>query len=225
MHYIESFHNGGVLMWILLVCSILGLAVIIDRSWAFWRNSLDYDEFLNFLKTHLTSHKKNAVPTFRHHKSSHVATITQAYYTLLKTAPQQRDHSLARFNREIIQDLKLRMDFLKTIAQIAPLLGFLATINGLITSFYQIELLGTSAITADIAAALWENLIPSATGLMIAIPIFLAYRILTNKIDTISFQLNDTIAELNEAFTYTSEASLKNTLTSHIHHSNTHVEY
>lgn len=207
MHYLESFHHGGILMWALLACSILGLAVIIDRSWAFWKNSLDYDAFLDRLKIHLSSPKKMTRPQFLHRRNAPVVKITESYYEFLKSNPSKRNTLLHRIGCELVQDLNKRLDLLKFIAQIAPLFGLLATITGMITSLHQVELLGTHALAADIAGALWVSLIPIATGLMISIPCLLVYRILSNKIESTIMQLNETVTELNDALIPDSDVS------------------
>jgi biopolymer transport protein ExbB len=197
MHYLESFHHGGILMWALLACSILGLAVIIDRAWAFWKNSLDYEAFFSQLKLHLGSSKKMLPPPFLQCKNAPVVQITESYYEFLRSSPTKRNTALSRIIDNSIQELNNRMNLLKAIAQIAPLLGLLAAVTGLITSLHQVELLGNAALPSDIAGAIWKSLTPMATGLMISIPCLLVYCILGNKISTVATQLSETLSELD----------------------------
>jgi biopolymer transport protein ExbB len=85
--------------------------------------------------------------------------------------------------------MEKRMDWLATIAGVAPLLGFLGTVTGMIDAFMQIQGLQGNVNPSVLAGGIWEALITTAWGLMVGIVAFGAYNYLLAKINRLVFQL------------------------------------
>ena len=79
--------------------------------------------------------------------------------------------------------LQKRTDNLATIAGVAPMLGFLGTVTGMIKAFQQIQNLQGNVNPSVLAGGIWEALITTVAGLSVAIPTYVAYNFLVSKVD------------------------------------------
>jgi len=94
---------------------------------------------------------------------------------------------------------------LVSISSIEPLLGFLGTITGLIRAFMSWEQAGPNVTVSALAAGIYEAMITTAAGLIIAIPLYLCYnyfmsriKVTANELTNHAIQLLEVIAEMNK---------------------------
>ena len=87
------------------------------------------------------------------------------------------------FNPLIIQDLEKNVDILGIISHTAPLLGLLGTVMGMIRAFMRIEELAGRVNASVLAGGIWEALLTTAFGLMVAIPSFIMYHYFNRRAD------------------------------------------
>ena len=87
---------------------------------------------------------------------------------------------------------------LAVIGNIAPLLGLLGTVTGMIRAFMKIQRLGGIVDASVLAGGIWEALITTAAGLSVAIPTLVAYHYFEGRIDNIASQIKDVASELLE---------------------------
>jgi biopolymer transport protein ExbB len=85
---------------------------------------------------------------------------------------------------------------LGTIAAIAPLIGFLGTVTGMIKAFIQIQTLGGNVDASVLAGGIWEALITTAAGLSIGIPTLIVYNWLQGKVEHHVFEMQESSTEL-----------------------------
>ena len=90
------------------------------------------------------------------------------------------------------------MDWLATVAGVAPLLGFLGTVTGMISAFMQIQNLQGNVNPSVLAGGIWEALITTAFGLFVGIIAFGFYNYLLNKINRMIFGLEVSSTEFME---------------------------
>jgi biopolymer transport protein ExbB len=175
--------KGGVIMWPLLACSIVALAVIFERL-VFWLQVL----------RHKNQSLINRIFTLTEEGDFETA-IKEAEGTqclvcrILSSGLAHRNYGLAQSLEAAamseIETMKRYLSVLDTIITAAPLLGILGTVSGIILSF---DLLGDAgledpkAVTGGIAQAL----ITTATGLSIAIVTLLPYNALTRKVEKVT---------------------------------------
>jgi biopolymer transport protein ExbB len=92
--------------------------------------------------------------------------------------------------------LEEKLNLLATIAQIAPLLGLLGTVLGLIQVFGQIEQAGLYAQVSQLASGIWRALICAAAGLAVAIPTYAGYNYLVHRVNEIVLDMERAAAEI-----------------------------
>lgn len=176
---IEIFHNGGPIMYPLLLCSMITLTIIIERSF-FWigigmeKNQKLVDEVLTLTKKgdwNLVRQKASGSQNYVIRMI--ISGILHREYSLIKAMESSAADEINRMQRF--------MGVLDTMITVAPLMGILGTVLGIITSF---DMLGASgvenpqAVTGGIAQAL----ITTATGLSISIITVFPYNYFNSRI-------------------------------------------
>jgi biopolymer transport protein ExbB len=115
-----------------------------------------------------------------------------------------REEVLKTTGSYALEKVESRLRVLAALTHIAPLLGLLGTVTGLVSAFHQIELRGGQVQPGDLAAGIWEALITTVFGLVIAIPCMAAYHGFEGAADRIARQMQLIISELNAFFGQTS---------------------
>ena len=111
-----------------------------------------------------------------------------------------REDLLKREAAVALKKVEAHLRILSAITHIAPLLGLLGTVTGLVSAFHQIELLGGSVQPSDLAGGIWEALLTTVFGLTIAIPSMAFYHIFEAAADNICLQIQLIITDLDEFF-------------------------
>lgn len=197
--FIQLFQKGGFAMWPLLLCSIIGTAIIVERAYYFARLRFDYQKFVGELKRLLTRIEIPAARDFASRQSHPVGKMAELYLANLDE-DSLRDGILKREGSFALEKVERRLNGLAAITHIAPLLGLLGTVTGLVSAFHQIERLGGSVQPGDLASGIWEALITTVFGLLIALPCMAAYHSFTSQADRIARRMQFLISELDEFF-------------------------
>lgn len=193
------FSKGGFAMWPLLACSVIGVAIILERSIYLARLGLNYDRFLTKLKALLRADQmKEAIQHCR--KQAHPAPRLAETYLKNIHLDSLRQNILRREGSEALEKVEGRLKILAAITHIAPLLGLLGTVTGLVTAFHEIELRSGAVQPGDLAAGIWEALITTVFGLIIAIPCMAAYHSFEGIADQIARRMQFIVSELDEFF-------------------------
>jgi len=175
--------QGGPVMWPLLAFSILGVAFAIERFFALRKARINVNEFLAKIRKALMVNRsvRDAVKICEQYQGP-VASVMKA--GLLKYGQPKEDVEKTIENAALFEMGRLERGLvvLATTANVAPLLGFLGTVTGMIASFDALAKQGLSN-PAAVAAGISEALITTAAGLIIAIPIQLVYNYFTSRIN------------------------------------------
>lgn len=186
-------------MWPLLACSVVGGAILIERSIYFFRLKFKYHPFLSKLKDMLQKKNIEEAVQFCSKQSNPVPKMAELYLINLEQ-DSLRDEILKREGSFALEKVETRLSTLAAITHIAPLLGLLGTVTGLVTAFHQIQLLGGSVQPADLAAGIWEALITTVYGLCIAIPCMVTYHYFSSEADRIARRMQFIVSDLDEFF-------------------------
>jgi biopolymer transport protein ExbB len=90
-----------------------------------------------------------------------------------------------------VRELSRYLQVLATIGSIAPLLGLLGTVIGMIKAFMVIQQMGGKVNAAVLAGGIWEAMLTTALGLAVALPTMVAYSYLVSRVDNYEAQLQD----------------------------------
>ncbi|MBC7823554.1 MAG: MotA/TolQ/ExbB proton channel family protein [Candidatus Parcubacteria bacterium] len=178
MNIVELFQKGGVTMIPLLLLSILALSAIIERSW-FWFNVLNKEkETVNRILDASRKDWEMAGEISRQAYDQPIGRFLYAGLRLQKPDPELFRLALESSADEEIVSMRRGDKILEAVIAMAPLLGLLGTVIGLIMSLRSIRLgdIGTAS-TAGVTTGIGEALISTATGLIVAIFSVAFYRI------------------------------------------------
>jgi biopolymer transport protein ExbB len=193
MSYIESpmlslFLKGGVLMYPLLACSIIVLAVAVERGELLLRarsNLARLDEVVNLLRKGLP---EEAARTARLHPGPGTALLVEAVEH--RELPRQDlENRLSLAGSHALKRLTVRLHLLELIGKIAPMLGLSGTVLGLTRTFQTVAAVKRYTDPSILAGGIWEALITTVAGLFIAIPALICYHLYESRVKTIAFEL------------------------------------
>ena len=169
MNLYSIFFKGGILMWPILLCSILAVAIIIDRYITLRKAKINAPAFMVRIRGFIKQDDINGAMNYcRQDKSSvsHIIKIGLQKYSL---GHQRVKEAIENDGRQELIKLEKGFNILASISGIAPLLGFLGTVTGMISAFMTIQDLAGAANPSDLAGGIWEALTTTAFGLIVGI--------------------------------------------------------
>jgi len=173
----DFFNSGGFWMWPILVMSIVGLTVILDRFlFLFIRHNLDAGAFMREIQRQVQGGNIDAAIKLCSGSSSALARVVKEGLTHANRSPGEIQNAIEEVSLEVTPEITKRGTLLQNIANIATLLGLLGTILGLIEAFSALATVTdpeqqTKMLTNGISVAMNTT----AFGLMVAIPCLLAH--------------------------------------------------
>ncbi|HKI77897.1 MAG TPA: MotA/TolQ/ExbB proton channel family protein [Ignavibacteriaceae bacterium] len=182
MNYFSIFLKGGLLMWPILLLSIIGLAIIIDRYIILRKSKTNIPAFMVRVRGLLKRKDIHGAISYCSQEKSPVANIIRKGLSKYSLGHERVKESIENAGTQEISKLEKGIPFLATIAGIAPLLGFLGTVTGMISAFMTIQDLAGAANPSDLAGGIWEALITTAFGLGVGIPALAFYNYFVNSI-------------------------------------------
>jgi len=182
MKLIEMFLKGGVIMWPILLCSVIGLAVVIDRFLIIRRVKINVPAFMVRVRGYIKNGDINAAISFCMQEKSPIGNMVRKGLKKFKLGHQRVKEAVENAGRMEINTLERGLPILASIAGVAPMLGFLGTVTGMIQAFMTIEDLAGAANPSDLAGGIWEALITTAFGLIVGIPALAAYNYFTSAV-------------------------------------------
>ena len=184
-------------MYPILFCSIVALAVFLERLWVLRRDHIIPEGFMRNVEQLLKSQELSEASALCQNDASSISKIflagmknTQKGMWLVKEAIVERGGREATI-------LEKNMGILSTIANLAPLFGFLGTVSGMIKTFNAISLHGLDN-PAPLAGGISEALITTVTGLCVAIPVLICHRFLKDKAGALIFEMEENSIRLIE---------------------------
>lgn len=171
----EYFRAGGPLMWPLLACSIIALALILERCWFWSRLRLKKDEEAAARILHEARDGKAS-------SSGQEGIICAMLYAGLSVPPKECGKAMEVVALEALSHMYKGMNILDTIITASPMLGIMGTVLGIITSFDMLGELGVSEPKAVIAG-IAQALITTASGLGIAVFTIFPFNYFNSRIE------------------------------------------
>lgn len=176
----------------IILCSIAGLAIIIEKLWVLRRVKMNMEAFSEDVFAKLRAGKTDAaLDLCDEHKEYPLAVIFKAGIEKREKPPFELEKIMERVGNNQVKDLEKYLGGLISIIGIEPLLGFLGTITGLIKAFMAWEKAGSNITVSALASGMYQAMITTAAGLIVAAPYFLIYNYIISKIRYISMDLTD----------------------------------
>ncbi len=194
---IQLFADGGLMMYFLLLASLLGLGVIIAKAYVLWVADRDTKRVLAGVEEMAREGRLDEAIDLANRTPGPVSAILLSGLYRIRDERLGRDVEKAMSATGTIElgFLERGLVVLATIATVAPLMGFLGTVWGMIEAFGAIELAGQVEASL-VASGIKVALITTAAGLMIAIPVNIAYNYFVSRIDRLIVEMEEGTAAI-----------------------------
>lgn len=197
---LDLFQRGGPVMWAILLCSVAALTIVIERLLAFTRMEAEMRQQMNGVRAALQSGQRNRALSLSETPTPLTGLLRAA---LLHEGRPRRELRLTLDESVALDAAQFEryLPLLGTVAHLAPLLGLLGTVTGLVRCFQVIQ---ERAVTvapvnpADLAGGIWESLLTTVFGLLVAIPAFALYTYLVVRSDRLTHQMEAAAGELTD---------------------------
>lgn len=193
----ELLKAGGILMVPIVACSILALAIIMERFWSLRESRVAPEHTINELWRWIKKKELNGRKLKALQGSSPLGRVLAGGLMNAKHGREIMKESIEHEASQVIHELERFLNPLGTIATITPLLGLLGTVIGMIKVFAEIQLAGVGD-AGNLAGGISEALITTASGLSVAIPALIAHRYFIRRVDALVVNMEQEAIKLVE---------------------------
>lgn len=195
MQTIEYFHKGGLIMYPLLICSIIVVAITVER-YLYFKSTDSGNSFAEEFCTLMRADKWQQALELSTNTKGDNARILSESMQRFDTGRKNIQTYIESEAGMCIARMRFRLSYLGVIVTMAPLLGLLGTIFGMISSFSVFDLQGgqPTAITGGIG----EALIATATGICVAVLALCAHSYFAHRLDTMVTNMEECASKLLE---------------------------
>jgi biopolymer transport protein ExbB len=193
--FFELLLEGGILMIPIFVLFAISIYVISERWSALNRTNLKIEPFLERIENYLKTGRVQDALAYCDDFDKPLANILKAGIKRLGRPIRDIEDAIDNAGKKEIFNLEKRMNWLATIAGVAPLLGFTGTVTGMIEAFIDIQNLEGNVNPSVLAGGIWEALITTAAGLIVGLIAFGFYNFLLGKINRTIFELENASAD------------------------------
>jgi biopolymer transport protein ExbB len=199
--------KGGPVMIPIIIGSVLGLAIIIVKLWTLSKIRIDAEQFTDGVIAKVRAKRFDEAVALCAAKAEYpiAATLKAGLDAQIKRSPETHEieKAMERAGNREVNRLEQHIGGLISIIGIEPLLGFLGTITGLIKAFMAWEKAGSNITVSQLAGGIYEAMITTAAGLIVAVPFYLVCNYIISRIKYVSYELGDCSMRLSEAIAET----------------------
>jgi biopolymer transport protein ExbB len=193
---IGFFQKGGVFMWPLLACSIVSLTTIILRTLALREKNVIPLTLVNEMERLAPGASPERLARMVHHDPSSISRICRVALAHLRWPRSENVEAVQTRARHEMVRLERGLVVLEVIVGIAPLIGLIGTVSGLIHVFASLGLSAGAADAKRIALGISEALSTTIFGLGIAVPSLIAFVYFSKKVEVLSVEMESLVTDL-----------------------------
>lgn len=198
MTLLQLFRDGGIFMWPLLACSVLGLAVILVKFVTLQMARVRTDQLLDRVRALVRGgHVDEAIELCANTRGPVASILLTGLHLFQEGETTRVDQAVTHAGRIEMAFLEKGLVVLATIANVAPLIGFLGTVAGMILAFGAIEMAGEVEASL-VAGGIKVALVTTASGLVIAIPVNIAHNFFVSQIDGLIIDMREGVQAIQD---------------------------
>ncbi len=193
------FMSGGPVMWPILLASIFAFAIMLEKFWHLHKIRIDTQDFLAKILEKMKRHEVKDALALCDATKSPIASILKAGILKYDRPKQQIVEAIEDASLYEVPKLEKNLPMLATIGHIAPLLGLLGTVTGMVRCFQAVQAKASTlhpVSPGDLAGGIWEALLTTVAGLVVAIPTYVAYNYLVNRVNHYVLEMEKASTEL-----------------------------
>jgi biopolymer transport protein ExbB len=199
----QFFATGGPIVMVLAVFSVIALAVVLHKCGQFWSVRGMGDARVESALQHIEKNDRAQAQLLMGGRGNpRTRVIARGLHLIEQTRLTTGDFraELSRIARRQLNHLGSHLRILEVIAVVAPLLGLLGTVLGMIEAFQAMEAAGSQVNPATLSGGIWAALLTTAVGLAVAIPASLANSWFERRIEVIAALLSDDVGRILSAY-------------------------
>ena len=194
----ELFQHTGLVGWLMVLCSVSGMALVIEHVVNIRREKLAPTPLIQDLEALISEGSYDEAIEMCEQEGGYVSTLVKAGLMMRNLGYEEVINSVGLAAEEEAFKLQAKISYLSLIGNIGPLLGLLGTVTGMITAFQRIEQL-KAPTPKDLASGVYESLVNTTMGLFIGITFLTCFFIYKNMVTRMSLQMNLQAVELMRA--------------------------
>lgn len=183
MSMLDLIEKGGYVGYVIILTSILSIGLIIDYGFTLRRSKILPPKDIATLKTLITTGRFQEIIDMDTPRASFLTRLTAAgvkeshlgYHTMIKAMEDAGESLSARLSRKI--------EHLNVIGNLAPMLGLLGTVTGMLRCFNQLAHVAGAIEPKQLAGGIFEALVTTCMGLIVAIPALYSYAVFRDRVD------------------------------------------
>lgn len=193
----EWLAQCNVVLIVIFICSIVGVAIFIERMIYLGRVDVDTDALLVELKSSIELGNIAEAMAACERRPGAVSNIIRAGIAQHERGREQIEHAMELRGMIEVAKMEKNSRMLSIIAHISPLIGLLGTVLGFIKAFGEMRMSSMAEVSStQIGEAMEYALVTTAAGLVVAIPAVLAYNYLVSRIEGATVEIQATAAEV-----------------------------
>lgn len=195
LDYIELVLKGGIIMIPIAVLLIIGLYLTIER-WLTIRSARKLDaNFIANVKDMVSSGNIEGAKNLCQRTSTPIARMLEKGISRIGKPMKNIEVAIENVGKLEIYKLEKGLPTLATIAGAAPMIGFLGTVTGMITAFFDMAKSGNNVEIDTLAGGIYEALVTTVAGLIVGIIAYIAYNLLTAAIERVIHKMEGAAVE------------------------------
>jgi biopolymer transport protein ExbB len=182
---IDYIQKGGLLIWPILICSVIAIGIFAERLFYFHRATIHVGEFLQGLSNLLQ--RRNFAEAL-HESAGTPGPVARVIHAAIirHDAPRAELRDIVQEAGQLeVPKLERFLGVLATLAFLAPLIGLLGTVTGMLEAFGTITSNGGYATVTELSSGVYKSLLTTAAGLVVATPTFVAYSYLSSRVNAL----------------------------------------
>jgi biopolymer transport protein ExbB len=195
----DLIQKGGPMMYLIILSSVLAFGVVIERIYHLSRARIDADKFMDDIMNVLKRNKIIEAIELCNSTPGPIAHIVKAGILKHDRSKHEIKEAIEEAGQLEVPRLEKHLPVLATVAHVAPLLGLLGTVTGMIKAFQVIQQKASSMVPVnpgDLAGGIWEALLATLAGLSVAIPTYVAYNYLVSQVDNLVYDMERSATDL-----------------------------
>jgi len=187
---LDLLQKGGIIMIPIVILSLLAVYFFFERLIAIKKASREDTNFMNNIKDFIINMKIDAAKAFCKSTNTPVSRMVEKGINRIGRPISEIERTIESVGKFEVSKLEKNLKILGIVAGIAPMLGFVGTIMGVIKIFYNISLADNISIGL-IAGGLYEKMITSASGLIVGVLAYAGYHYLNILLDKVIFKMEN----------------------------------
>ena len=192
----ELMIRGGPMMWIILVCSAVGVSVFFERFFHLHRAQINAPDFLHGVFNILRKKNYAEAISICEETPGPIAAVVKAAILARDENKENIAQTIHDAGLAEVPRLEGSLIVLATIGYITPLLGFLGTVQGLMQALLNFQRHAPLVESGDLFTGLWRALITTAAGLAVAIPAYAGYNFLVHRVESLLLDMEKSYYEI-----------------------------